>query len=957
MNCESAKSVDLTSKDCTLAGEMCQNRWNVTISGPACANGQNVSLIIDESNTNSTQMVGTAEFSSCGNGTDSLRISVLTALIGHAANNETLDFIKQTAIICSPSYKIQNTSLSINSTGQVLSFGIGDVSRQLPGVSIDNINDAIFRSVNSSAAQLSGSRFVNATGSFHWPDSLKALNSTLGQPFFTIMGFASPTADLTSQDQLQNAFNHSYAIVAAQLAKENLMSSSQQPLTGLVSTNERRLIVRTVSLRIMEVCCIVLALLCVGLFKLRPAKVTPRDTSTIGGLATVLSNSPGVVSCFHGIASASQKQIRKYLSGLQFVTVVTGEDREEAFSLRSTGADDENEADLPEAVIPAAPRVFWDPLPDWVRIMILGLSFVFITVLELMNQRSLAHDGITDYSPSLATPWIACFVPAIGLTILGGLFGIIDFYTRLVQPYALLKKMPSPARQTILVNHLSKITIFSIWDALSKKHIAVVLTAFSAFLAPFLVIFSGALYTGESVQPHPVLNISTISMFDTAKIALPGQNGLPLVSSLVAGNHTVFPAWTSDVYAFPELSLPGGSIPVLPAKAVAQAPNVTALNITIPALTASLNCTRLASETVKVYLVPSELNSTALVRRMAVPVPAGCGAPCRDDAYANTCDGNEYYYGVDTSESLPEDVGGFYFGHGARMPTNATNITSTNACPQFSIVYGQNSPDGETVENMVAMNCYPATYQVEVQAIFNIPSWTVQSVNRSLANQPSQSTGNPFNSVPNGAIFPDTVEALVNPNDVLPPTPLAKTDFDPWFGALFSRDGLQFDAFLGDDNTVSVVGALDRLYGRITAQDFNLNRRSPIPAGSAPAALNGSVSSPGRIRLKQDVATTRVLEVVLALMFVATAASFFFLDTRRVLPNNPCSIGVMATLIADSELVKKEVVPPGCEWCSDAELIRRDVFEGYMFSLGMWNMKGKGRKTFGINVGGAEKVE
>ena len=78
------------------------------------------------------------------------------------------------------------------------------------------------------------------------------------------------------------------------------------------------------------------------------------------------------------------------------------------------------------------------------------------------------------------------------------------------------------------------------------------------------------------------------------------------------------------------------------------------------------------------------------------------------------------------------------------------------------------------------------------------------------------------------------------------------------------------------------------------------------------------------------------------------------METRKVLPKNPSSIAAVASVLAGSKLLEKEMISTGRERCSDEELDKRRIFDGYFFSLGRWG-DGEERR-FGIDIGKAEKV-
>jgi hypothetical protein len=79
--------------------------------------------------------------------------------------------------------------------------------------------------------------------------------------------------------------------------------------------------------------------------------------------------------------------------------------------------------------------------------------------------------------------------------------------------------------------------------------------------------------------------------------------------------------------------------------------------------------------------------------------------------------------------------------------------------------------------------------------------------------------------------------------------------------------------------------------------------------------------------------------------------AYFIVDTRHVLKNNPCSIAGMASLIIDSELLTKNIIPRGAEWLSDEDLMSQKVFGGWLFRLGWWPAtNGKKDRRFGVDI-------
>jgi hypothetical protein len=101
------------------------------------------------------------------------------------------------------------------------------------------------------------------------------------------------------------------------------------------------------------------------------------------------------------------------------------------------------------------------------------------------------------------------------------------------------------------------------------------------------------------------------------------------------------------------------------------------------------------------------------------------------------------------------------------------------------------------------------------------------------------------------------------------------------------------------------------------------------------------------------------LQILLATMFVGGSLAYLLTDMRHTLPQNPHTIAGTMTLLAGSEMCSPNLVPTGAEWMSGGSLKKAGVFEGYMFSLGLWEDRAQDdrvrKSRFGIDVGRAEK--
>lgn len=165
---------------------------------------------------------------------------------------------------------------------------------------------------------------------------------------------------------------------------------------------------------------------------------------------------------------------------------------------------------------------------------------------------------------------------------------------------------------------------------------------------------------------------------------------------------------------------------------------------------------------------------------------------------------------------------------------------------------------------------------------------------------------------------------------------------------IYGKHGIPAAELVGSENIPRLLSSMDHLYGVGFAQLMDEFRK---PVEQDRISLNGIHSFQGPYRLFQGELSTRILEGLLGAMLICMLLAFFFMDARKVLKLNPCSIAGMVSLLAGSELLAN--IPEGAEWWSDEQLLEHPSFDGWVFSLGWWPVLGGG-KRFGVDVGQAD---
>jgi hypothetical protein len=913
LTCEPGTSIKVGSVDCSDDNvSNCDMRWNFTVSSNSCDPGANMAFVLGGPLGNAgIQRFGLVARTSCGKSSaaDAARLVITTGYLDWEPKlNNTRRFENATALICTPTYSIQQTLLRVGANGSFVSptpnYSDGGA---LGTISAAQIADGVWTAVSKTNLTTSHG------GTVGQPASLGSTNRPTfneSDSFIGLISLARPDLDLSKATDMETGLRQVFSTTAAQIAQRQLLTPTNANVIGATVQMEKRLHVREVPLRLMEIAFFILIVIRLLIIKTRPAPSTPRDLSSLSGLATVMAQSQAYVFALQGLAASKIQTIGQCISINEYQTVIV-EGRVPTFRL-----DVVDHGDLYErprlASRASKPSSWWNPLHDLTRLAILAVNFALIITIELLLQRSQKGDGLMNMDFTNSVPYAWAFIPALFSVVLWTFFGIYDFSTRLIQPYYELRKSPVPARRSININYLSRVTVVAIFHAVVNRHFAVLFSALAMLIAPFITILSSSLFqpiAGPQKLSAPV-GMVNLANPTNQNAALGAQ--LPFVASLAIGSNVSWPKWTSDTLVFPALSL----------SPTIQASGNTTLQFPVPALFASLNCTQVASKDIML----GHENTT--FPGISIPVSAGCGAPCLKST--GDC--------VSVPSSTPQ--AGAAYGRMFLTKTNSAPKGWNDNCPQISIAYGKTSTDKRSVDDLVVLHCYPAIMQTEANVTFSVGRWA-------LLGPPRVNSANSTRVVNGNSATIDLNKILIG--SAFKPLP-SGTDFDPAFRALLGgRDPLSLTQ-LTSSKVPGVSANLNTLYARVFAQHLNLNYRSVTTTQT----IVGSMTTL-TLRLHQNVIITRVIEALLAAMFFCLCISSLVGDTRHILPNNPCSIAVMSSLIADSEFVKQDIVHEGSEWCNDKELGKRGIFEGYLFSLGMWDKKSPA--VFGIDVGQGEKAE
>lgn len=882
-----------------------------------------------------------------------------------------------TVLVCTPKYSIDQVTAHVDQFGNVLDI-ISDLpanasdGRQLPSMSgwdFFTRFDIVLKDAMNTLDSLTLDVLRNDEEQIVVEANGNSYQLALDR-FFTLYVslFGVDVSSLMDTSTVHRRSQLLFSSVSAQIAKEYLMVPDQKAQSGTYSVSEYWLHIRGLSLYWILATISALLLLTGLLFFYIPGRVVSRDPGSIGGLTTILARSPSLAKTLSAHGASGIPTIRQVLKNCISKSCMEHTDAGPEFRIDIIITGQERK---PAGLHIDEPTAWWRPFSISAStkstfIIVLAIS---IAVLEVLFQTSEKRQGLTAVETSGYVRYTWVYLPGLVMLAMQLLVGMVSFTSNVFLPYHELRHWPSRAQPTLLNDQLSRLTIHSLVDSIMGGHWAITATATAMLLAPFLTIVASGLYTAdpELVTSGATVTIDSVFDFHNVSYAITESAQifrLPFFTSMILQQNLPSPSWTYAGLAYPEITISPDNIP--DSLSTGASLNLTVL---MPALRSSLVCSSIPESGRN---VTSWVEESTPNMKVQFPVPEGC------------MDNGETEYVA--------DLFGYEGYPSALMDAMLYNNTQFG-CPSVLILYGAEE------SNLKFVTCTKSTQQLQVKTTFELPSYTIVATEPDEASAvelvdgvtaakllidaasefvEGSSLNNPYTyfNISDGVTDTILIEAANAANlsieDVVSGTdtaPLERTMQRIWKATFAPYANLIARIPVAAATTVATTLSSYTMY---TAQESNTTITfTPAPNITASTAnLTGTLTYPSTSpRLRQDATSTRILEALLAAIALCIAASFWGMNTREILPKDPCGgIAAAASLLAggaqgSSLLLREEVVPRGAEWMSDRELAKRGAFEGRVFSMG-WRDDGGGeeegvdggrrRRWFGIDVGRAE---
>lgn len=898
-------------------------------------------------------------------------------------------WVKQlTGVLCKPTYSIDNYSVSLTQAPDI---------PKLQTIKKPGTNSTLKDFDDSKLIQAVQASFKNTTFGEGGADYVV----TQVPSFFQVMKARHNVSTLEpfmDPNLLQDLGSRIFKDASANIAHQNLMTSQYSSASGSLTYTEDRLQVKRLTVGLMATC--LGLLVCISILEVfvRPWNAVSCDPNSISALSTILVASQSLRQRLIGTGVATSNDLQRRLSGNFFQTAVI-QQKTDSFVLEPALDPAEMAESLPSRSVDGKVE-WWRPMAvkSWFTALIIVLPLCFIGVLEALQHVSDSHNGITDVTDSnVDSQILSTYLPAFFTLVLGMLYTSLDFAISIFAPLAALRRGNVSETRSIMSGSVGGLPPFALFQSLRSRHFAQCLTILAAFVSSLLAIVVSALYTVENVFEFQTVSLQQADFFNWTHVDLSQDDGFAgSLINLIAYEYASYPQWTYNNLVFPALtaSSPNNSNRFNGSKSVV---------VSVPAIRGSLNnCSAVPPKVMNVSAngaPPSCATCNDLVQfnyRMTLPYSL-CDLDSKNastatwsQTYTAPNDSSTVYAGTGTALQwyLSSKEGGSIIGHGGVVldepgPEENTDYevdNSVSSCPSFSYSLGMihagrkigkaggylNGVPWNSTQNITVIYCYQQLEQVMTNITFSYPDFTINSTTPPIPLEESAVVITQNNT---RQWFDISLNTFINSLQDLSISIKGRNSVNSFIQALsWGRNGVSLDDLYNNGDISTLNAAANRLYGQYIAQAISANMRTTVPPNSnnniyninqTPSNYTATLRQPTQ-RLHQHRGPKIALQVMLAFLAACAMATYTVMDTKNVVPHNPCSIAGKMSLLADSEMCKtREVIPEGAEWKSDRELKREGLFKGLVFRMGWWGADGelrgdeeKKRGIFGIDIAG-----
>jgi hypothetical protein len=241
---------------------------------------------------------------------------------------------------------------------------------------------------------------------------------------------------------------------------------------------------------------------------------------------------------------------------------------------------------------------------------------------------------------------------------------------------------------------------------------------------------------------------------------------------------------------------------------------------------------------------------------------------------------------------------------------------------------------------MTGIACYVKAAEVNVNVSYTVPQRIITNVSV-ISSSPDV--------LDNSFWYANPKEAYTSINDFI--ASRASEPYDNLAMAALNGTDIDSSELFTPSNAPVLADRVSHIYTTFLTQFYSQILRNATFEDDQSREVPAVLVDENRQRLVQNRLSTSILEGLLAVIWLCTVAAILLSRTKNLLPENPCSIAAQARLFADSQLLS--LIPGDIANLTNKQLARETPFVDHMFSLGWWEVDGKGTRRFGIDVGKA----
>ena len=841
---------------------------------------------------------------------------------------------RSTHLVCKPKYTIRHGRVELrgnsNTTfidAQAL-FQADSRPRTLNGLSQDSFTELF-------AATLQGTSVVNR---------LFASNNSLDvDPSLQLLFVANPNRkieEFLDAEILEDGYRSIFKEISVQLAKTRLTQRTNSTFLGTSSIRTERILVSRLSFGLLQGAFILTYLITGLLLFILSDWRLPLDPKSLAEIAMLTKESRQLLETLEPFDCLRRTGIEVKLSGRLYRI----ENDERRFSIKEfdplASGSAENLASpnakrrnivrqhlkiprcwgrKPLNTTKSAWR-FW-ALKWWGMAIFVGGLIALIVGLEVSLVQINGSDVLHGNEPAQKLTYAWRYVPVVVMTLASLLLGSsLSGAIITTMPYIGLRRGNALARDSMLMDYVSRPSIASLALAMSRSHWEIAIASMVAILASVLAVVAGGLFVVENTDITGSVNMTRLGWF-TPKLFKEDTNPAPGISAGIIVQHKAsYPPTVYRDVVLPRLVL------AQPKDNGRFADGLTRFEVQVPVLYPQLSCTVLPRDTLSIEMREGEDGKTmygpSLYLDKVPPCAPTFGIP-----------------GIEDPPDVEVDIGAHVIGKvkpnsyvGAALPFPAPWVD----CPNFIVTFGKREDD--KFGDVTTLGCTGWVEEMEAK------------ISLSVGDDDGYKVVGPIE------IFPGTAQNFSNfglsfLSRLFDKVRLGKNDdtsaVDSFMqAAIYGTNGVSPENLLGKNGTdvTRLNNRIAEVYRIVAAQYIDIEWRTnpDEEAHNVPGEVFlASAVSPNYARLKQNLIETRLLVSLLGAELLLVLAAYALVRPRHVIPKNPHSIASVASLLAGSRLI---TALRGCEVVA---LV--DFFAGKTFSLKEWQGEDGGRTRFGID--------